>query len=61
VRAEAVVTFLSVLAPHQRDGFNAGAGRRPASDNPWRAGTLGHLAWSFGWSLGRALCRRGGK
>ena len=48
------MTLLSVLAPHQRDGYAAAVAGRPASVNPWREGTVGHAAWSFGWSLGRA-------
>lgn len=47
------MTLLTVLAPHHRDGFNAGAAGLPASDNPWKPGTVGHLAWSLGWDIGR--------
>ena len=41
------------LAIQQRDGFNAACAGRSASDNPWKPGTVGHAAWSFGWDLGR--------
>lgn len=47
------MTLFDSLAVHRRDGFNAAVSGRPASDNPWKPGTVGHAAWSLGWDLGR--------
>lgn len=47
------MTFLDSLAVHRRDGYAAALAGLPASDNPWKPGTVGHAAWALGWDLGR--------
>lgn len=34
-----------------REGYYAAREHTPHDGNPWPDGTLGHLAWSFGWNL----------
>lgn len=43
------------LAIHRADGIRAALAGRPETDNPWKPGTVGHLAWSFGWTAGSLL------
>lgn len=41
------------ISAQNRDGYTVALAGLPASSNPWKEGTLGHAAWSFGWDCGR--------
>ncbi len=37
-------------------GYLAARGGSPAAANPYTPGTVGDLAWSFGWTIGNLPC-----